>query len=201
MFCPICGGRSFRDFRGRSAVLCGDCGSLERHRIFGLFLMERLPTLADRSVHLLDPAPFGPLRRIAPDLFRVTPLAALPAAQPLDALLLAQQFEGLGQPVADFLAEMRRIVSPDAFVAFTFPVTPGVESYRCATTAVDAGPPRRVEQFGPRALTWFATLPGWQVSEWRPEAFFGDTISVDAALRYSSPGGKPGNMLYVASAV
>lgn len=42
-FCNICNSRNFVDFRGRVGAQCAVCGSLERHRALGLFLMT-LPT-------------------------------------------------------------------------------------------------------------------------------------------------------------
>lgn len=37
--CPICLGQSFVEFRGRENAQCVSCNSLERHRLFKLFLL------------------------------------------------------------------------------------------------------------------------------------------------------------------
>ena len=54
--CPICGGSRFGDYRGRKAVRCGSCGSLERTRMLALALQS------------INPQPTGaPLMHFAPE--------------------------------------------------------------------------------------------------------------------------------------
>jgi phosphoglycolate phosphatase len=50
--CNICGGTEFQDMRGRGAVLCSTCGSLERTRVLKLMLDEyRLVQPGFRVLH------------------------------------------------------------------------------------------------------------------------------------------------------
>ena len=52
--CPICSGQRFIDFRGRTAVQCASCHSLERHRILAL-VMQKEVIPKDATVLLLSP--------------------------------------------------------------------------------------------------------------------------------------------------
>jgi hypothetical protein len=51
-FCCICNGRELQTFNNRVAAECSNCGSLERHRAFALFLMS-LPKDKERKFCLL----------------------------------------------------------------------------------------------------------------------------------------------------
>lgn len=40
-FCPACNGASFQDYKGRPKALCAVCKTMERHRLFALFLLAQ----------------------------------------------------------------------------------------------------------------------------------------------------------------
>lgn len=186
MFCPICGSRSFADFRGRRGVACTGCQSLERHRIFALFALEWRQRLDGRKIHLLAPGKaLQPVPLVAPDLFAVSSVAKLMAARRIDALFLAQQFEAFDMPVARLFAELRRKVPKEGVVAFTHIVTDGVAAHEQREVVGEDGTARMQSLFGLDALSWFRTLPGWRMEFWDPRPGFGPAANEEMVLRYA----------------
>lgn len=207
MFCPICGCRSLEAFRGRSVARCTGCGSLERHRVFGLFLIERYQQLKGRAVLALPRSPLLKLGPLARNLVRRASPPEIRAMPAVDAVLLCHEFAALDRSVEDFFADARRNIAVDGFVAFTG--TPSKEPAAGApdaqsiaatvdTSAQDGNDGSNTDQAGGEALASLRTLPGWKFTVWRPEASFGKTISKAASLRYTSGDPRRGLQLIIA---
>lgn len=187
IFCPICGNRTFEDFRGRSKVRCVGCGSLERHRLFALLALDCLPDIGDRPIHLLAPGTeLARIKQVAPSRFKVCTPAEILAADRIDALLLRHEFEAFDMPVDRLFAELRRKMPAGGIVGFTYEAAAEGPDYEVRKVEDQEGKPRLQFNFGPTSWDWFQKMPGWKMSIWQPSSRFGAAAEADMALSYKS---------------
>ncbi len=150
--CPICLGQCFTDFRGREYAQCMDCSSLERHRLFKLFLAWLTPV---RSRLLLSTP--GPLTKIdrfqqgmsVERLEKLDP-SSLSKADGHDTLVFLDNMVGFEEIEEDCIRRVRALMEVGSLIAFT--VHSGFEQKRQTELFELFGRDVECQHFDPRAI-------------------------------------------------
>jgi phosphoglycolate phosphatase len=145
MRCNLCGGTTFSDMPHRPAVRCTQCRSLERTRLVGLHIQEKVkPAPGARILHIAPELGLSPLlQHIAGQNYRAIDLdperyAGLPVERfdlcrdvfslpqgSLDLIVHNHVLEHVECSYAAVLARLAMALSPTGTMLFTVPLLPG----------------------------------------------------------------------------
>ncbi|MEM7355011.1 MAG: methyltransferase domain-containing protein [Acidobacteriota bacterium] len=185
--CPICGEQSFFrsvGYRSRPRAACGNCGSLERHRLLYLYL-ERKTRLFEDELSVLH---FSPMRGLAralrakENLHYVTSEYDKPADLQLDltqldlpdaswdVILCYHVFEHITED-RKAMREMYRVLKPGGWAVVQVPLRGAPDTFEDPSVTTPEG---RLKAFGQRD---HVRLYGWKdFAERLEEAGFEVTI-------------------------
>lgn len=141
--CPVCGGSRFGNYRGRKAMRCGSCGSLERTRMLALALKSINPQPTGAPV--MHFAPERGMLRLLKDIFRdaytpadfepgnyswcPVPVMKVDLSDPLafmkpesvQGLVHCHVLEHVPADIGNTIRAMNRAIQPGGFHAFVVP--------------------------------------------------------------------------------
>jgi SAM-dependent methyltransferase len=141
--CPVCGFHGFFGPFGwpiRPEAQCSQCGSLERHRLFVLWVQDNAPVIADKDIlHFAPELSITNLLRSRASHYEsadITPGAAMltldieridrPAAS-YDLIVCSHVLEHVDDKLA--LREMFRVLRPGGLAILLIPVVEGWDTY------------------------------------------------------------------------